>query len=206
MAALWFLAGLVALCLALFGWLWLVAGFRRGGWRGGLGIAALQLSALGLIWGLMRGMPQVAVFNAAFPPLMLVDLWHLAEFGDFLAAILIRAAPFGAVVLLGALAWRRLRPWAPGLGLAALMIAALVLGDEVSRQAMCRTAAERGLDGLRRDSLADSLARRPEFGPHGLAWSAGRAWGWSYRRMDWQELPIEGPSPGTTRAFDCPAG
>lgn len=206
MGALWFLAWLVALCLALFGWLWLVAGFRQGGWRGGMGMAALQLSALGLIWGLMRGTPQVAVFNAAFPPLMLVDLWRLSEFRDFLAALLARAAPIGLLVLLAALALRRLRPWAPGLGLGALMIAALVLGDEVSRRAMCQAAAERGLENLRRDTLADSLARVPQLGPHGLAQGGGLAWGWSYRQMDWQALPIEGPAPGTTLAFDCPEG
>lgn len=201
---------LLALCLGIFGWLWLAGGALRGGWRGGLGIAALQASSLCLIWGFVKGAPLVGLYTALFPPLALFDVVSLADHGTFLAKVLAKAAPWGAGVLALGLLWRPIRPWAPGLGLAALILAGAPLGETVSLRLMCETAAARGLQDLRRASLSDSLAGRvaeSQRQPHALARAAdGQTWGWSYREMDWEAWP-EAPYPDAAlRPADCGPG
>jgi hypothetical protein len=199
------LLSLAALCLGVFGWLWLAMGFRRGGWRGGLGMAALQLSGLCLLWGLLHGAPMVGLYKAVLPVLAVPDLVQLAGFRGFLAEVMWPALPWAAGVLALALAWRDTRPWAPGLAAAALMVGALVLGEGVSQRFMCAGAAEAGLIGLQRIPFAESLSRNGPAGYHALARdSGGRAWGWSYRAMAWYALPVAGPSAFGLAPFDCP--
>ena len=113
----WILLGLALTCLGIFGWLWLCAGFRAGGLRGALGYGALQLSALGLVYGFVRGQPINGVFLASFPPLALVDLAGFARFDTFLRALAWGVLPYSAVILLICLIWRPLRVWALGVTL-----------------------------------------------------------------------------------------
>lgn len=204
------LLSLLALCLGIFGWLWLAGGALRGGWRGGLGIAALQASALCLVWGFVKSAPLVGLYTALFPPLALFDLAGLADHGAFLERVLTRAAPWGAGVLLLALVWRPIRPWAPGLGLGALMAAGTILGETVSLRMMCETAAARGLADLRRASLSESLARRADESPrlpHATARAAdGQLWGWSYRDMDWEVWPDAAIADAALAPADCGPG
>lgn len=204
------LVSLVALCLGIFGWLWLAGGALRGGWRGALGLAALQASGLCLIWGFVKGAPLVGLYTALFPPLALFDLVSLADHGAFLARVLAKAAPWGVGVLAVGLVWRRLRPWAPGLGLAALVAAGAIQGEAVSLRLMCETAAARGLDDLRRASLTESLARRSAESPrppHATARGEdGQTWGWSYREMDWEVWPDAAIPYAGLQPADCGPG
>lgn len=185
------LLSLAALCLGIFGWLWLCAGFRRGGWRGALGIAALQLSGLCLVYGILRGQPMAGLYTATFPPLAVAELVSLAQFPGLLGELAWKVAPYAVVVLVGCLALRFLRVWAAGLAVLAAMIAVVGLGDQVSREAMCEAAARHGLTSFQRSGFAWSLSAGQETagGVHGFANVAGRRLGWSYRAMDWFELP-----------------
>lgn len=179
----------------------------RPGWRGGGGKAALQVSALALIWGVMQGSPILGVFRALLPPLLLPDIVHLAGFGGFLASVLGKAWPWALGALALALAWRPLRAWAPGLALSVLMLAGLVLGEEASRLAMCDAARAQGLAGVERAGLSESLARMTDAdlrGLHGLARAPdGGLWGWSYRQMTWVALPAELSVTGALAPADC---
>ena len=185
------LLSLAALCLGTFGWLWLCAGFRRGGLRGALGVAALQVSGLCLVYGILRGQPMAGLYTATFPPLAVVELVSLAQFPQLLADLAGKVAPYAAAVLVGCLALRPLRVWAPGLGVLAAMIAVVVLGDQVSRDAMCQAAARHGLTSFQRSGFAWSLSAGQETAGtvHGFGEVGGRRLGWSYRAMDWFELP-----------------
>lgn len=209
MGLLLILATLVALCLGIAGWLWLAGGALRGGWRGALGIAALQASGLCLIWGMVKGAPLVGLYTALFPPLALFDLARLSDLGAFLAPVLGVIWPWGLGALAAALLWRPLRPWAPGLGLAGLMLAGAALSEGVSVRLMCEAARTRGLSELRRVTVLESLsfAARGEARPvHGLAKGPdGAIWAWSYGSADWFPLPPEVNLTGAPQPFTCKA-
>jgi hypothetical protein len=89
------------------------------------------------------------------------------------------------------LAVRRLRVWTPLLAGLALMIAAVLSGDQVSHEAMCRAAAARGIQQFQRNSFTESLTAGPgtQGAVHAFATAGGQRLGWSYRLMDWYPLP-----------------
>jgi len=111
------LGGLALTCLGVFGWFWLCAGFRTGGWRGALGHLALQLSVLALVYGFVRGQPINGVFLASFPPLALVDLLGFFNFSAFLVSVAWGVLPYGVAAFAVSLIWRPLRAWAFGVTL-----------------------------------------------------------------------------------------
>ena len=195
------LLSLAALCLAVFGWLWLCAGFRRTGARGALGVAAVQVSGLCLAYGVLRGQPLVGVYTASFPPLALIELASLAQFPGLLADLARLVVPWAAVVAVIGLVLRPLRVWAPGLTVLAAMIGVAVSGDRVSQSAMCQAAASRGIDQFQRNSFTWSLteSQGSQGALHGFAEADGQRLGWSYRSMDWYALPrdVIVTKPGT---------
>ena len=198
------LAALALTCLGIFGWLWLCAGFRAGGWRGVLGRLALQLSALGLVYGFVRGQPINGVFLASFPPLALVDLSGFSHFSAFISAVAWGVLPYAAVALAASLLWRPLRAWALGITAAGSLVAAVFVGDSVSQDAMCRTAAVHGAISFQRNSFLTSLAETPrdiQFTLHAAL--PDQRLGWSYSAMDWYPIPdsVQGFDPGET--FSC---
>lgn len=187
------LGSLALLCLGIFAWLWLCAGFRRGGWRGVAGIGALQISGLFLVYGILRGQPMAGLFMASFPPVGLVfvqEIWHFPALLRVLAGVV---ALWAAAVLLLSLAVRVVRVWAPGLALLTALVGAVVLGDHAIETAMCRAASERGIAAFTRMHFADSLTMGREhfIGPHALANVGMVRMGWSYRQMDWYVLPAD---------------
>ncbi|MBI1170550.1 hypothetical protein GC209_04040 [bacterium] len=204
MAAL-ILAGLTLTCLGIFGWLWLCGGAGQAGWRGFVGKQAVQLSGVCLALGLVTGHPINGVFMASFPPLALGEVARARPFAPFLAEVAWHLAPFAGAALLVSLILPPLRVWSLGVTLLAALAASLWVGDQVSRDAMCRAALKRGFAGFERNSFAYSLANTrgdPVYdSPHAVARAAGQTLGWSYRDMDWFVLPrgIAGSEP----AFTC---
>ena len=207
MSAVLILLSLAALCLGIFGWLWVCAGFRRGGWRGAAGIAALQVSGLSLAYGVMRGQPLTGLYMAMFPPLALAQGMAVTQFPALLT-LLVRAVALwaaAAAVLVLALAIRPLRVWAPGLALASALVGGVVLGDRIVEDAMCQAAARRGINAFNRMGFAESLTRdweRP-LTPHAMAETGAMRLGWSYRMMDWYELPAGGAISPPDLAVSC---
>jgi hypothetical protein len=185
------LLSLAALCLGIFGWLWLCAGFRRGGLRGALGIAAVQISGLCLAYGVLRGMPMLGLFTAMFPPLALPHVLVLGEFPALIALVLGKVVILAGTVLGLALMLRPLRVWAPGLALLAALIGGAVMGDAGVERAMCEVGAKRGFTAFSRMGFADSMTADPASPAtaHGEAEAQGQRFGWSYRLMDWYVLP-----------------
>lgn len=200
------LLSLAALCLGIFGWLWLCAGFRRGGLRGAFGTAALQVSGLCLVYGILRGQPMAGLFTAAFPPLAVAELVALSQFPRLLGELAWQVAPYAAVVLVACLALRSMRVWAPGLAVLAAMIAAVVLGEQVSRDAMCQAATRHGLTSFQRNGFAWGLSAGQEMAGavHGFGDVGGRRLGWSYRGMDWYEVPRDSVIVAPETPVDCP--
>jgi hypothetical protein len=199
------LAGLALTCLGIFGWLWLCAGFRAGGWRGVLGRFALQLSALGLVYGFVRGQPINGVFLASFPPLAVVNLASFSQFSPFLGAVAWGVLPYGLGILVVSLIWRPLRVWAPGITAAGSLVAALFVGDSVSQAAMCQMAALNGAASIQRNSFLTSLAETPREVQITLhAALPEQRLGWSYRAMDWYPIPASVQAFDAGEAFLCP--
>lgn len=200
---------LLALCLATFGWLWLCAGFRRGGLRGALGLVAVQVSGLCLAYGVVRGQPMVGLYTALFPVLIGPEIARLAAFQPLLSEIAIKAAPYAAVVGLVCLVVRPLRAWSAALALCTALLAAVILGDQVSSDAMCKAAAGQGFTTFQRHGFGWSLANAPrEFQTelHGIATVDGQRLGWSYRAMDWYAIAPEVTRVDGGMAFDCAKG
>ena len=203
------LLSLAALCLGIFGWLWLCAGFRRGGVRGALGLAAVQVSGLCLAYGVLRGQPMIGLFTALFPPLIGPEVARLAAFQTVLGEVAIRAAPYAAAVGLVCLIVRPLRVWSAGLALFAALLAGVVLGEEVSKQAMCKAGARHGFTTFQRQGFGWSLANAPsefQVDVHGLAEVEGQRLGWSYRAMDWYSIPANVTRADGGAVFDCATG
>lgn len=201
------LAGLALTCLGIFGWLWLCAGFARTGWRGWVGKAALQLSALGLAYGLARGQLLSGLFYAAFPPFAVLPLSQLVPFGAFLASLALAAAPYAVLAFALSLLWRPARVWAPGIAGLTLLVAALFLGDGISQTAMCNAARARGFASFQRNSFDWSLFSTPQelqFEIHALAIKNGQSLGFSYRDMDWYVIPPQADAVVNAPPFTCP--
>lgn len=201
------LLSLAALCLATFGWLWLCAGLRRDGWRGVVGRLAVQVSGLCLAYGLLRGQPTTALFTAMFPPLAVIPVVQLVPFGAFAAQVLVAAAPYAGAVLVVFLAVRQLRVWAIGAAGVALLVAGVILGDGISRVAMCEAAAAQGFASFQRNGLMWSLANAPQefqFDLHAKAEKDGQVLGWSYAGMGWYMVPDRAaPNVQSGTGFTC---
>ena len=186
------LLSLAALFLGICGWLWLCAGLRRDGWRGVAGRLAVQVSGLLLAYGLLRGQPTNGLFMAMFPPLGVISVVQLLPFEQFAGQVLRAAAPYAGAVLVIFLAVGRLRVWAIGAAGVVLLGAGVILGDGISRAAMCDAAAARGVASFQRNGLMWSLANAPQdfqFGLHAMALSGGQVLGWSYAEMGWYVVP-----------------
>ena len=200
------LLGLALTCLGIFGWLWLCAGFRAGGLRGALGHGALQLSALGLVYGFVRGQPINGVFLAGFPPLALVDLAGFSQFGAFLGPVVWGVLPFSMLILVISLILRPLQVWALGLTLLGSLGAAIFVGDRVAQAAMCQTAALHGVASFQRNSFLTSLSNAPREVQVTLhAALPDHRLGWSYSAMDWYPIPISVQGFDGGALFSCPA-
>lgn len=198
------LGGLALTCLGIFGWFWLCAGFRAKGWRGVLGRLALQLSAVALIYGFVRGQPINGVFLASFPPLALVHLAGFSNFSAFLGSVAWDVLPYGAVALAASLIWRPLRVWALGVTLAGSLVVALFVGERLSQAAMCQTAAVHGITSFQRNSFLTSLAETPrevQFTLHAAL--PDQRLGWSYRAMDWYPIPASVQGFDAGGVFSC---
>lgn len=192
MAAVLILAGLALSCLAIFSWMWLCSGVLREGLRGQVARAALQISGLCLVYGMLRGELLGAVFLAGFPPLVLADLLRAGPFLAFLTDLAWRVLPVAAVALAVTLGVRGLRRWSLGLTGGAALLASVFLGDQLAEAAMCKAAAARGFDSFALNSFGWSLANVPQefqFELHALAAVEERRLGWSYRLQDWYPIP-----------------
>lgn len=201
------LVGLVLICVFIFGWLWLCAGYRKGGWRGVVGKGALQLSAVCLIYGIVRGQPLNGLFFAVLPPLSWTEVAKARKFLPFLTVVAWRTAPYAAAGFVAGLVIRPLRVWTLGLTLVSTLIAVVFVGDTSSKAAMCQSAAERGFTTFDRNSFAWSLANTPvewQWEIHALAQSGGKRLGWSYRDMDWYIIPDDAAAIVTGPPFTCP--
>jgi hypothetical protein len=201
------LAGLALTGLGVFAWLWLCAGIGSDGWRGAAGKAALQLSALGLAYGLVRGQLLSGIFYAAFPPLTALPLSLMRPFAAFLTPLALASAPYAAAILLLALMWRPTRAWAPGLAGLVLLLAAVVLGEGASQTAMCDAARIHGFTRFQRNAFDWSLFNTPQewqFEIHALASKDGQNFGFSYRTLDWYLIPPETNAEVIGPAFTCP--
>lgn len=199
------LLSLALTCFGIFGWLWLCAGFRAGGWRGVLALLALQLSAVALFYGFVRGQPINGVFLASFPPLALVNLAGFFEFSAFLSAVALGVLPYAVGILAVSLIWRPLRVWALAITAAGSLVAALFVGDGVSQAAMCKTAAVHGVTIFQRNAFLTSLAETPRDIKITLpAALPAQRLGWSYRTMDWYPIPASVRAYDAGEVFSCP--
>lgn len=192
MAIVFILLSLVAVLVAISGWLWLCAGFHRAGWRGLAGTLALQLSGVCLAYGVIRGQPMSGVFTAALPPLAAAQVIGFVPFQAFLSAVARGVAPFAGGALVLCLIVPRLRVWSLGVTLMVALIAALFVGDRVSLAAMCQAATARGFTEFQRNSFMWSVAntpQEPQFELHAAAQVGEQRMGWSYAQMDWYVIP-----------------
>ncbi len=124
--------GSVGLFVGISGWLLLCGGASKPGWRGVCGALALQISAVCLIYGVLRGSPDNGLFMALFPPLEVVELAQFGRYTRFMTLLAAGIAPYAVVVLVLCLAWRPLRRWSLVLTATAAMAAALFVGDHTN--------------------------------------------------------------------------
>lgn len=199
---------LVELVLLAAVWVWLCMGIRKTGIRYVAGAVALQISFVDLVFGLLTGQGLGAFFGALVPPLILVFSERFAQFHSFLSDVLPMAFASGGLVFLAVLAVPKLRVWSVTPALLAFLATGIVVGERVSQRAMCRTAAEANIPEFRRRPLLWSLHNTPDefqFDIHAAAEIGGRRLGWSYREMDWYEIPSDAWGEVDAAPFDCSA-
>ena len=199
---------LILVVAAAIGWVWLGFGLFRPGWRGRVAALAVQISLVVFIYGSLRGGPLAGLTSAAFPPLILFFLPDFDRFGAFLSPLFWIAAPVTLGVFALCLVRPRLRAFCVAPPLLAGLVTMVVVGERVSRQAMCREAAALGITTFERHTLLWSLANIPrdfQTRIHAVASLDGKTLGWSYREMTWYDIP-EKAAGNVEKApdFTCP--
>jgi hypothetical protein len=156
----------------------------------------------------LRGSISGGLMMAAMPPFaLLMEFPRFAEFRPFLTEVAWGVAPFAEGALVVCLLVRPLRMWSLGIPLLAALIAAVFVGERVSKEAMCQAAIKRGFSEFRRNSFRWSLANTPQefqFDIHASAKVDGQRQGWSYRDMDWYVIPNDAWGAVTAATFSCP--
>jgi hypothetical protein len=186
------LATLAIMLVAVAGWVWLWFGLFRPGWRGWAAALAVQLSIVAFSYGVLRSDPISGLMLAAFPPLVLLVLPDFSTFRMFLEQLLWVAGPVTLGVFALCLAIPRMKRFSVAPALLAGLVTMVIVGERVSREAMCREAPARGITTFQRHSLLWSLANVPEewqFEIHAVAAAEGKSLGWSYREMTWYDIP-----------------
>ncbi len=199
---------LVALVLLAAVWVWLCMGIMKTGIRYVAGAVASQISFVHLVFGLLTGQGLGAFFGAFVPPLILVLSERFAQFHSFLSDVLPMAFAAGGITFVAILAVPRLRLWSVAPALLVFLAVGIVVGENVSQRAMCRAAAHANIPEFRRRTLLWSLYNTPEefqFDIHAAAEIDGRRLGWSYREMDWYEIPSDAWGEVDAAPFDCGA-
>ena len=200
--------GVVFLGLAV-GWFWICLGSRKDGWRGTWGRLAVQVSAVVFAFEVIRGRGDQALIATLLTPPLYFRVYaydYDSQFGRFLVYILPYAFGAGFVVLVLLLCVKRLRRWWLAPPMVAALLAGIVAGERISRQAMCSAAEAIGIVEFRRNTLLWSLMNTPrdfQFEIHARAEKDGRRLGWSYREMDWYEIPAEAWAEVDAPVFDC---
>jgi hypothetical protein len=164
MLGVWGVLFVVSLLIVLIGlsalWIWLVLGIRKQGWLRVFGSIALQLSFVALVFGFLVG--DGAFLNALLPPLLFpqfLQLWLGAN--AFLSELRPTAAIAGGITLAACLIISRIRIWCVAPSLLVALFTGIVIGENVSKQAMRETAASMGIEVLARNSLWWSLRNTP---------------------------------------------
>lgn len=208
MLGVWGTLFVVSLLIVLIGlsglWIWLVLGIRKRGWPRVVGAIALQFSLVTLVFGFLVG--DGAFLNALLPPLLFpnfLDVW----FGEnaFVSELRPTAAIAGGITLAVCLIISRIRIWCVAPSLLVALFTGIVIGENVSKQAMLETAASMGIEVLARNSLWWSLRNAPrefQWELHAIGKSQDQFFGWSYREMSWYPMPET--ALANVGASDCP--
>lgn len=188
-------------------WLWMCRGVAGEGLRRLFGALAIQISAVVFVFGLITGQGVSAVLFALAPPFALVLFQTFQWFHLLVEQIALPAGVAGLLVLVAFLAVPRLRVWSVAPSFLAMLATAIVVGEGVSQRAMCAKAEALGITEFKRNSLLWSLFNAPrefQFEVHAKAEMAGRRLAWSYREMDWYDVPANALADVFAPAFDCP--
>lgn len=142
------------------------------------------------------------------PPLVIpFEIARFGRYGTFLSQIALAAGGVGLGVLALCAFTRVTRLASATIAFVAVLIAAITLGERVSRTQMCATAQDPGATSLRRNSLLWSLAKAPQefpFDVHGLPRNGEDRFAWSYREMDW--YPLRNTIHASVDATPIPCG
>lgn len=136
--------------------------------------------------GLLSG-----AFAAAFPPVHAITLWQLTFFA-ITGRIALYALPLSAITAIFCLRIAALRPYTVIVSGLVLLASSIVIGEHLSRTAICASASEFGMDNVTRNSFLWSVANTGfEFQSeiHAMARRGEDYFGWSYSEMDWYALP-----------------
>lgn len=164
------------------------------------------MSFVVLVVGVVNGHGLSASLNALTPPLFVVLFPYYPRFDTFLFQVLPRAGVAAAIVLVACLAVPRLRLWSVAPSLLAFFAVGVIVGERISQQAMCKAAEAAGISQFRRKSLLWSLYYTPrefQFDIHAAAEIGERRFGWSYRELDWYEIPPDAWGEVDAPVFDC---
>jgi hypothetical protein len=199
---------LVAIALQFAVWLWICLRATKSGWRGPIGAWAIQYwGVLGLHFLLLADSADAVVLLIFMPLLYPVAIgMTLTDYPDFTLSVL--PVP---VVLAVAVFWLFFcqpgkTAYSLGLSMLVLLVSGHVSAEIASRAAMCRQVEVRGLTGFKRNTFLWSLRNAPEEFQdeiHAMAWLGDSQFGWSYRDMDWYEIPEDTGGWVQAPLFDC---
>lgn len=202
---------LIGAALYLLGagfWIWLCIGALGSDRRRLIGLIAVQISALCLVYGAIRGAVFGGVLGAAFAPAAVYfSILDIIEFHTFAAMVAVWVAPFTLLVFAGCLALPRLRVWSLAVSILCGFAATMFVGEWVSKAAMCHAAIAAGIPEFRRNSFGWSLRNAPaefQFEIHAVAISGKKRFGWSYGDMAWYEVSLDTTADVNAAPTDCP--
>lgn len=174
-------------------WIWLLIGVRKTGFRKFVGQVAIQLSVLCFLYfGILRGDPSGAISAALSPPFALASFRRFDIFWELIEQILPYTSVVFLLTFLGCILLKKLRVWSVGLALGISLISTVFIAENISKETMCQTALALGVTQIQRNTFFWSLRNAPrefQFEVHAIAKKDEIQMGWSYRNMNWYEIP-----------------
>ncbi|MFY0618920.1 hypothetical protein [Shimia sp.] len=181
------------LALSAIFWVWLCLGIRKRGLRRSLAIGAIQISIVTALYALIRGAYGEAFLNLFGPlPAAYFMIANASKFTHFVSHFAIAGLACFIVSSLLSILVKATRPWFFGIATIVALLGMIVAAESVSKTAMCEAATQAQLGDFQRNTFYWSLANAPrefQFQIHALAIVDDKAFGWSYRKLDWYEIP-----------------
>lgn len=172
----------------------MIVGIRKSGYRKAAGFVSVQIAAIAVLCGLLRGGMVVGFPLALFPFLVLLDFKRFALFFNIVGGDLVYVLLLTLLAFVFFFAFKKTRIWSFGAACGALLFSTIVAAELNSRRQICMAAEPYGVTDVHRNNILWSIRNAGEefqWGFHAAIDVENKSLAWSYQAMDWYEVPAK---------------